>query len=304
MGVCVCEYLGQRTDVDHIQIEPVNLFVDGTTQVETCPFMNSACSKIQQGYEPVCSVRKRTGELWITCKNRLCATLKNQELHPHQISMLHSIAETIYHPDRIDLNQIVVKREVPLKASSKANYNADYIMLRVGDRVGNVVEMQGGGETSGTGKITRHIIDWKQCSDRSNAMLREEINAGTIETNAWRRQQEQFIVKGNVATMSGGRIVFVVGAPLYDYLRSKLDWNQFRDLRAATWSLAIIGIKEDRTKEITSGPVPLVIDEGRLLFTSYNNFLMALVNQGYPSPGAFCGEFISLNGSRISVPSN
>ncbi|MDQ0902756.1 hypothetical protein [Paenibacillus sp. V4I7] len=291
MGVSVAEYLGQRTDIDSYTIEPAEAGA-------MCPFMNSYCSKLQQGYEPVCSVRKRTGEMWITCKNRLCATLKSVELHPHQIGMLTKIADAVYDPHHVASSDILVKREEPLKASSKANYNADYVMVRKGDTKKLVMEMQGGGETSGTGAITKQVLKWRNTPNRSNRILREDVaKAGTIETNAWRRQQEQFIVKGNVAQMSGGAIVFVVGAPLYDYLRSKLDWGQFKELRYHTWSLAIIGISEDKQNIPNEGPVPLKVDEDRILFTNYSYFLQALTNQGYPTPGAFTGNFLSLDGS-------
>lgn len=255
-----------------------------------CPFMNAPCSKIQQGYEPVCSVRKRSGELWITCKNRLCSSLKSVPLGLHQISMLKKIADTIYHPETVDLDDILVKREVPLKASSKANYNADYIMRHRRDNINKlVVEMQGGGETSGTGSITKHIKSWREANPRTNQILRSDVaKAGTIETNAWRRQQEQFIVKGNIAKMEpGGAIVFVVGSLLYDYLQSKLDFSQFKNLRNHNWSLAILGISEDQSVQPTPGPIPLMVDENRVLFTDYSYFLQALQNQGYPTPEAF-----------------
>ncbi|MBE5395206.1 restriction endonuclease [Brevibacillus borstelensis] len=296
MGVSVAEYLGQRADIDNYVIQPAE-------QGAMCPFMNAPCSKIQQGYEPVCSVRKRTGELWITCRNRLCATLKTVSLSSHQIDILTKIARVVYGTDQVSPSDIYVKREEPLKASSKANYNADYIMVRRGDTKKLVVEMQGGGETSGTGLITEQVLKWRNCENRSNRMLREEVQkAGTIETNAWRRQQEQFIVKGNVAQMSGGAIVFVVGAPIYDYLRSKLDWTQFKDLRDYTWSLAIIGIAEDKENKPVPGPIPLKVDESRVLFTNYGNFLQALTNQGYPTPGAFSGEFTALDGTTVQIP--
>ena len=45
-----------------------------------------------------------------------------------------------------------------------------------------VLEMQGGGETSNTGKITNLLNSWAANPDRTNAMLRAETEASTLET--------------------------------------------------------------------------------------------------------------------------
>jgi hypothetical protein len=73
MGVAIAEYFGQRTDVATPIIQPVSR----SSRNKLCPFMNKDCAKISKGLKPVCSVRKRNGDIWIVCRDRLCSTNKN-----------------------------------------------------------------------------------------------------------------------------------------------------------------------------------------------------------------------------------
>src|SRR5262249_13871377 len=119
---------------------------------------------------------------------------------------------------------------------------------------------------------------------------------GTIETNAWRRQQEQFLVKGNIAVNTGGVIAFCVGSLIYDYVWAKVNAACLRDLRGHNWTLAMLGFVEDTSKAIEQGPVPLKLDPERVLFTSYPSFINALINQGDPCTSLFTsGPFAKLN---------
>lgn len=303
MGVSVAEYLGQRTDVTTPTIIPI-------TTKTPCPFSSgNACMKTGKGKNPVCGVRKEDGTYWIVCENRLCTTKKNIPLCTHQQNILLDIARHIY-DSSITADQVAVKREVPLKVSDTTDYKADYIMtINDGkspypgpDRI--ILEMQGGGETSGTEKLTAIVNAWKNHPTPTNALLSQQSKASTLETNAWRRQQEQFIVKGNIAmqTWKGYGIAFCVGTLLYDYLNRKIDFSTLPDLHDHNWTLAIIGIKEDTSLPPTPGPIPLIVDETRLRFTNYQTFVHALINQGIPSPEAFTGTFITLNNISKNIP--
>jgi len=303
LGVKVAEYLGQRTDIDTPTILPGN-------RGDLCPYMhNTTCDKLNRNNEPVCSVRRADGTLWITCASRLCATKKNIPLCTHQVSILHEIGKSIYDPE-IQLSSICVKREERLTVVEGTNYNADYILtLEDGmspypgpDRM--VLEMQGGGETTNTGSLTRQIIAWRNNQNRTNEILRQEVRSvSTLETNAWRRQQEQFIVKGNIAmkTWKGYGIAFCVGSLLFDYLMNKLTAANLPDLRQYNWTLALIGISENAEIPPTPGPIPLKVDTQRQLFTNYQTFVQALINQGEPSLAAFAGDFLSLSGNAINI---
>lgn len=302
MGVSVAEYYGQRTDIEIPIIQPV----EGE---HPCPFTcGNTCKKLKSGNAPVCSVRKPDGTLWIVCSERLCATKKDIPLCEHQMSILHDIGKHIFSPT-VTRAQICVKREERLDVVEGTRYNADYVIsLAEGrtqfpgpDRL--VLEMQGGGETTNTGKITELIERWKATPVHANALLRSTTEASTLETNAWRRQQEQFIVKGNIAmkTWKGYGIAFCVGSILFDYLMDKLSSARLPDLREYNWTLAVIGISEDATAPVQAGPIPIKVDESRMLFTNYQTFVQALINQGEPSLDAFRGTFINLENNEVQI---
>lgn len=316
MGVSVAEYYGQRTDVDNPIISPITIppksgksYAWGD-KCPTCPFSSgNLCKKLKSGYEPVCSVRKPDGTLWINCSERLCSTKKDLPLNEHQKDILLQIGRHIFSPD-VTTSDICVKREERLSVIEGTKYNADFIITVKGgssnysgpDRL--ILEMQGGGETSNTGNQTIHLQEWKRLSAYSNAFLRKENEVSTLETNAWRRQQEQFIVKGNIAmkTWKGYGIAFCVGTLLFDYLMNKLADANLPDLRSFNWTLALIAVKEDTSKPAVPGPIPLIVDETRLLYTNYQTFVQALINQGEPSTDAFKGEFISLDNKPVIIP--
>lgn len=315
MGTSVAEYFGQRTDIDSPTIHPipipkVNNSIQWNDNCPICPFTSeNTCKKLKSGNEPVCSVRKSDGTLWITCSERLCSTKKGIDLNDHQKNILLQVGKYIFSPSVLP-EDICIKREERLSVIESKTYNADYIItLREGrspysgpDRL--VLEMQGGGETSNTGKQTRHVQQWSKMDTYSNKYLRTETATSPLETNAWRRQQEQFIVKGNIAmkTWKGYGIAFCVGTLLYDYLMQKLASANLPDLKDYNWTLALIAFKEDKSLPPQPGPIPLVVDESRLLYTNYQTFVQALINQGEPSLNAFRGTFINLNNEEIDIP--
>lgn len=315
MAVQVAEYLGQRTDIDTVNITPV-LPKSGAM----CPFMDRTCDKVSKGNPPVCAVRKSNNKIWIVCEHRLCATRQKKKVpHPtnpkkmidaqiglvaHQIDILWKIAKTIYR-GTFAKTDIGIRREVtvPLPESDN-NYHADYVMRNFaqGSKIDEVLlEMQGGGETSSTGSITRHIEEWKNLSTPTNSFLRTLVNANPIETNAWRRQQEQFLVKGNVVSQTGGKMVFAVGELLFDYLESRFKNANLRDLRNHNWTLCILAFVEDDTNTPVPGKIPLKVDDTKLLFTNYSTFVRFLTDQGGPAPEIFEGEFRLLDNSTKVV---
>jgi len=301
MAVSVAEYLGQRTDV----AAPVILPAQPGAQ---CPFMNGICDKVKKGDKPVCSVRKANGDWWITCRHRLCASKKNVALTQYQTDILSEIAKTVFAPN-ITLGSVCVKREEAMPVCGSSTYHADYIMRVNGFTLPNsacptnvVLEMQGGGETSSTGAITRHVDIWEASTTRTNALLGQSgLIANPIETNAWRRQQEQFLVKGNIAIQTGGAMVFCMGKLLFDYLHHRFSGVYLNNLRAHGWSLCLISVDEDKTVR-SPGPIKLEIQHSKLLFTNYPTFVQVLTNQGQPCPDMFRGQFEVLGGGTVSLP--
>ncbi|WP_048185623.1 NotI family restriction endonuclease [Methanoculleus sediminis] len=307
MSVSVAEYLGQRTDVETPIIQPVE-----PGSEPPCPFMGTYCPKVKKKQAPVCSVRKSDGTLWIVCPDRLCSTKKNipktqqpLPLSNYQKEILHSVAKTLY-GDSVPPSEIYYKREEKIEVIDGTDYRADFIMFRKHgvcfDPRRAVVEMQGGGETSQTKNLTNHVKAFERNPERTNQMLAQIVDGvGTIETNAWRRQQEQFIVKGNIAQQTGGQMVFCMGSLLYDYLWKRISDAKLNNLRDFNWTLALIAFVEDTSQEPQPGPIPIKIDEDRLLFTNYHTFVQALINQGGPSATLFRGEFFCLDGDRINL---
>lgn len=316
MSVSVAEYLGKRTDINQPIISPVFIkpkqdsWETCADLLPLCPFTSgNICKKAKSGNEPVCSVRRTDGTLWLNCSDRLCCTKQDLPLSVHQKNILIQVGRHIF-GNTIQENDICVKREARLSVIEGTQYNADYIItLRNGrsdfsgpDRL--VLEMQGGGETSNTGVQTAHVKRWRDFEQRDNAYLRQATKASTLETNAWRRQQEQFIVKGNIAmkTWKGYGIAFCVGTLLFDYLKDKLADANLPNLREYNWTLALIAFKEDTSALPCDGPIPLVVDENRLMYTNYQTFVQALINQGEPSLAAFRGNFIDLNNEPVIIP--
>ena len=162
-----------------------------------------------------------------------------------------------------------------------------------------ILEMQGGGETTSTGELTTHVTDWESSLQPSNEFLSQPVSkAAPLVTNAWRRQQEQFLVKGNVAMLTGGRMVFCVGTMIYDYLMQRLTTVNLQDLRKANWTLALLAFEEnlEMSDIIPDAPnsIPLRISPDRILFTNYSSFVQALTNQGAPSQSLFIGKYEDL----------
>jgi hypothetical protein len=303
MGISVAEYYGQRVDVP----QPISPVTSGATVL--CPFMNQHCHKVKNKNKPICSVRKNDGNLFIVCENRLCATKKSIPLHNHQRDILYSVAKEIFQSSILKRN-VLVKREFAMPVSGRSVYKADFVMVSDEDTSVYkgpsqvVLEMQGGGETSQTGNMTRHVSIWENDQNRTNAQLAQEIQGmGTIETNAWRRQQEQFIVKGNISvqTMRGSGMAFCVGSTIWDYLHRKVEEGGIKDLKGYNWTLALLGFSEDTSNPPTHGPIPLIVDPERTLYTNYHTFVRALTDQGPPCAGLFEGEFQVISGGVRTI---
>jgi hypothetical protein len=308
MSVIIAEYLGQRTDRS-LNIQPVLVSKTDKNLKPTvpCPFKNSHCDKAKRGDKPVCSIRDvATNIIWVVCSHRLCSTSpKDKPLNQHQKDILFQVGKAVF-GQATPRSDMLVDREVPIPVTESSSYSADYVMWRNNptqisaqntspDRP-MVLEMQGGGETTNTGVITAHVSLW----EKGKAVLNESIEgAAPLVTNAWRRQQEQFLVKGNVAMYTGGRMVFCIGTMIYDYLipRLKVSAN-FTNLSQSNWTLALLVFMEDKSAAAVNkalpNSIPLIIDTSRSLFTNYATFVQAITNQGQPYPPLFNRAYQSI----------
>jgi len=306
MSCNIVEYLGQSVEQDAHQVQRHYISKDNKLTL-SCPFRFGACDKALKGLKPICSVRDGDGTLWITCEHRLCSTTKNQRhaftgnqikdapLIQYQKNILAEIATEIY-GSGVNIGDIKVKREVSVPVEGGNDYKADFVMLNQGTQnaFNVILEMQGGGETTNTGQITERVNVWENDPSMYNSDLATNVSkAGTLVTNAWRRQQEQFLVKGNVVTQTGGRIVFAVGTLLFDYIYSRIARANLRQLQNHGWTLALISFRENGLNPDNS--VRLEIDHSRKLYTNYNTFVRTLTDQGAPCPELFDGPFIDIN---------
>lgn len=276
-----------------------------------CPFRSTSCVKLRKGQAPVCSVRSpKDDSLWIVCEHRLCSsTPKNVPLTSYQTEILRMIADTIA-PQWSGNSRVAVQREGSVRRrpgqNSPDDSSADYFMVFVDGESSElhprfkpiILEMQGGGETSNTKAMSNHVKDWENgLADK----LDMPVQVSSIETNAWRRQQEQFLIKGSVATRSNGKLVFVVGARLFDKLMSNLTSPPTTIDVDGGWTLAVLGIVESEGGVGTGSSIRLGIDPSRSLFTDYGAFARALTDQGQYDPELFFGNYVTLDGEELKI---
>ena len=219
------------------------------------------------------------------------------------------IADTIV-PNWRETAEVAVQREGRVRrrvgTNSSDDSSADYFMVFIDPKTGKqhpsikpvILEMQGGGETSNTKAMTDHVKAWES---GQNVDLSAPTNVSSIETNAWRRQQEQFLIKGSVATRSNGKLVFVVGNRLFDKLMSNLTSTPTQIDVQGGWTLAVIAVVEDPNGVGTNESIRLGIDPSRTLFTDYGSFARSLTDQGQYDPELFSGEFVTLDGQTITL---
>jgi hypothetical protein len=166
---------------------------------------------------------------------------------------------------------------------------------------GVVLEMHGGGETSNTQRMTRQVRIWE--SSGAYADLIAPISISNIATNAWRRQQEQFLFKGNVAQRSNGRLVFVMGEILYDKVLGNIASQPAAIAISGGWTLALLGVKEGTgtTSFSTPSSLSFQLDPQRQLITDYSGFARAITDQGLYDPELFHGEYETLMGALLTL---
>ena len=218
MSIAIAEYLGNRTDVQTPNIIPSRL---GGRPVPICPFSGGACIKLAHNppLQPVCSVRvydrNFDGRPFIVCSNRLIPAQAKTITSAHTAA-LGSIIETVF--PGVNAGGVGYRRQTGVTLNP-GRLILDYVLQvdpSVGFTTGRdrvILEVQGGGETSNTGTITRYVADWIASPRPTNAFLGAPLTTeylrkhlgtakvnvpGIIPNNAWKRQLEQILKKGGV----------------------------------------------------------------------------------------------------------
>jgi hypothetical protein len=304
MPLSIAEYLGYRTDVNSPNIIPSVL---GGATVPTCPFSGSPCIKLKSSRpsHPICSVRFND-KVFIVCSNRLIPA-QAQTISPSHTAALASIADTLF--PGVNAKNIGFRRQIGV-----AGLYLDYVLTvnpsinfsQGPSRV--ILEIQGGGETSNTGTITRYTNDWINQDNPTNEFLSQELNAkflkaylnksvgspGIIPNNAWKRQLDQIIKKSVIAKEFSGGFALVMGELFYRYVQDKSIPAQ--QSYFSQWEVALIGVSEDTTNPPASGAIPIthVSDS---TFMTYAEFMAALQGFSIPSTTSdpFAGEYTTLS---------
>jgi len=268
--------------------------------------MGAPCSKLagKKSYHPVCSVRTN-GEAFVVCQDRVIPA-KARSLTSFHITALAGVSHFLF--PGVDVSDIGYRRQVSLRLGS-GNQNRvvlDYV-LRIRDNASFpadgprqvILEVQGGGETSNTGTITRHVETWAASTPRTNSLLRQSLpRVGTIPNNAWKRQLEQILRKVALTEHFGGAVALAMGKILFDYVRGSVAaGGAFRP----DWKIALLCIDEEPSKQ--PGPIPLdMISES--VFMTYEDFIEAIRN--YPLPAnivsPFGGRYRTLTNTEFDVP--
>ena len=310
MSQFIAEYLGVAVRSG----KPLPLIDSRGKPAVRCPFREGECAKAKKGQVPVCSLRDaNSSELWIVCEHRLCATSpKNTLLSPYQIEMLELVADTVL-PSR-GQGVLVIQREARVRREPGRNRSgdskADFLAIVIDSDTSKpfegsprfIIEMQGGGETANTQRMTKLVRKWERRGDQDpDLLLNEAADVNPIETNAWRRQQEQFLIKGSVITRSSGKMAFAMGGRLYDKVMGNLTSPPRPIAVNGGWTLALLGFVETPSGVKTPDSLGLSIDPNRSLFTDYGAFARSLTDQGSYDPDLFQGDFVSLDNTTVTL---
>jgi hypothetical protein len=311
MPLSIAEYLGYRTDIISPDIIPSVL---GGATVPTCPFSGSPCIKLKSSRpsHPICSVRFNA-QVFIVCSNRLIPA-QAKAISPSHTAALASIAGTLF--PGVNAKNIGFRRQIGV-----VGLYLDYVLtvnpsINFSDGPSRVIlEIQGGGETSNTGTITRYVNDWIDQNNPTNNFLSQEFNTkflktylnqkkvgvpGIIPNNAWKRQLDQIIKKSVIAKEFSGGFALVMGELFYKYVQEKSIPAQ--QPYFSTWEVALIGVSEDTTNSPAAGAIPIthVSDS---TFMTYSEFMAAL--QGFSIPSKtldpFAGKYTTLSNSSFTI---
>lgn len=288
MAVKIIEFLGINTH----GLESS----DSRLANKSCPYMGKTCKKIDRYGEqkPMCVVESTGGVPLIVCEHRLLSTdMQNPTFY--QRSRLLEISKVVFE-DGIEIQDIEYRYEI----TTKLRQRADFILRdkRNGDAC--ILEIQGGGETSSTKILTDHVTRWENSEDvrLDDFPFRvtkagKRTTPGLIPANAWRRLQEQLIVKGGICVSSDKKFVAAMGKTIYLHLLKKLPLvDSMKRQKNSSWNCAFIPY------EISKGEtIDFYIDIDNILYLDLKELVNRLIEYGVRDEELFTTEMIALEES-------
>ncbi|HBE20520.1 MAG TPA: hypothetical protein DDW51_23640 [Cyanobacteria bacterium UBA11367] len=288
MAVKIIEFLGMNANEINSS--------DPRLANKLCPYINKTCKKIDRygQQKPMCVVESKGGLPLIVCEHRLLSTdMENPT--SYQRSRLLEISKVVFE-DGIAAQDIEYKYEV----TTKLRQRADFILRdkRNGDAC--ILEIQGGGETSSTKILSDHITRWE---NGENVRLDDfpfrvtktgkKATPGLIPANAWRRLQEQLIVKGGICISSEKKFVAAMGKTIYLHLLGKLPLvENLKRQKSGAWNCAFISYK------ITEGvTIDFEIDLDNILYLDLKELINRLIEYGEKDEELFTTNMIPLEES-------
>ncbi|MFB2880391.1 hypothetical protein [Floridanema aerugineum] len=245
-----------------------------------CPYIGKTCKKIDRHnpQKPMCVVESTGGVPLIVCAHRLLST--NMQNHTnYQRSRLFEISELIFN-DSIKLDDIEYKNEV----TTKLKQRADFILRdrRNGDAC--ILEIQGGGETSNTKILSDHVTEWEnqkkvKLDDFPKRITNKgkTVTPGLIPANAWRRLQEQLIVKGGICISSEKKFVVALGKTIYQHrLKNLPNLESLKLQKRERWNCAFIPYQIQKGEN----NIDFIIDHENLLYLDLYNLVSTLIKYG------------------------
>ena len=153
--------------------------------------------------------------------------------------------------------------------------NLDYVLYCDDDSFSHrrkvILEIQGGGETSNTGEISRHVERW-ETQEGPNTQLGAAVpKTGVIPNNAWKRQLEQVLRKASYGYRVNAGFALAMGELLYQYVNEIVP--QGTDEIYEGWDVCFIELSEIAPED-TENHARFGL--GRKKYLSYEQFISAI----------------------------
>jgi hypothetical protein len=291
MPVTVAEYLGVNAATAHPAPHP-----QGQQPIPACPFMGQACSKIVRGEKPTCSAWA-DNRLWIICQDRLLSAIQTAPVtHLYLAARLREVADILWPNNAAPNTQIAVARQFRVLGS-----DCDYVFaIDPGWKViplpvRYVMEVQGGGITGATQRITQHVSRWE--AGEPGVVLATPVPAYPDAYGVWKRLLVQLFTKGIAAVNARQGVGCIVGERFADWLEQRLHWSQLTVPEDGYVDFVVIPY---RVTDANSSPILMAPDQDRIIRSTFKQFVDLL--QQSEEAASFAGTYTDLAGQQVHAP--